>query len=525
MAGLIQHNGGGDFASLNAAVAEGAGAITISGDWAGDDTTDVTWDSACTVRISGDSLNKVGKPGRAAGSYRLVKPNAGADHVFTVSADVDIWDMDIMSDSEGASDEIFRVGTNEVDITCKRCHIGFSGNVNHQDVVYYEGDNDTVEFTFESCMFYDIGRSIIDCYIATGNTITVNFNSCSSFNIGIDGAREDGCWYGAYNSGAASTVTVNAFNCLIEYDTLSEVAFASNANDGGTLNVDYCISKGDNGTGDAAGDLAGNWDTVNQGNGNEYSKTWVEGDPGAGQVGLIDITGSPYDQRLFDDAAQNLAQDNHSVETGPDSGLSIPNDIVGTVRGASEDHDVGAFEIAAAGTNVSAGLDTLVITEYAATVNAEVSFTAGLDTLVITEYAADVNLNVSVGATLDALVITEYSADVSLGIGITAGLDTLVITEYPATVNAEVSFTAGLDALVITEYAAVVSLGINVVAGLDTLIITEFNPTVNAAIDFTAGLDTLIITEYNATVTLAEALALTRRGSSGLGFSFRQGWR
>lgn len=192
-----------------------------------------------------------------------------------------------------------------------------------------------------------------------------------------------------------------------------------------------------------------------------------------------------------------------SFFTGPDA--LFGTSIEGNSRpgGVDATWDVGASEFVAAGTEVSAGLDTLVITEY----------------------AADVNLNVTVAAGLDTLVITEYNPTLNVGLNFTAGVDNLVITEYNPTVNAEVSFTAGLDTLVITEYGATVSLGVGITAGIDNLVITEYNPTVNAEVSFTAGLDTLVITEYDATVLLGEAVGLTRRGSSGLGFSFRSGWR
>jgi len=45
------------------------------------------------------------------------------------------------------------------------------------------------------------------------------------------------------------------------------------------------------------------------------------------KVGLLDITTSPYDQRLTDHA-NNDAIDVHSVETGPNSGLVLPDDII-----------------------------------------------------------------------------------------------------------------------------------------------------------------------------------------------------
>jgi len=210
-----------------------------------------------------------------------------------------------------------------------------------------------------------------------------------------------------------------------------------------------------------------------------------------------------------------------TLDDGENLSGTFTDDIIGTERvgwyiGASEYVAAGGAVDVSAGTDAlviteyattvnkeisfEAGVDALAITEYATTINAAISLTAGLDTLAITEYAAIVAAPLSVTAGLDTLVITEHAAGVSVGIGFTAGLDTLTITEYAATVNAEVNFTAGLDTLVVTEYAADVSIGIGVAVGLDTLVITEYAATVAAPLSVTAGTDALAITEYAAGV-------------------------
>lgn len=178
----------------------------------------------------------------------------------------------------------------------------------------------------------------------------------------------------------------------------------------------------------------------------------------------------------------------------------------------------------AAGIEVTATLDSLTLTEYNPTILAPIPVTATLDTLVLTEYNATVNAEVSFDAGLDALVITEYNPDIKVDIDLTAGLDALVITEYAATVKVDISFTAGLDVLVITEYNATVAAGVAVTAGIDALILTEYNPVILAGLGVTAGFDPLILTEYNPAVAF-DIIGLNRRGSSGLGFSFRDGWR
>ena len=328
---LIQVDGAGDYASLNAAIVPctGGEVITISETWAGDDTTSVVWDQAVTVNVTGSAKNTQGYPDQA-NTYRHTESSG---HAFTVTAAVVINDMDIMSNSTGVSDEIFHL-SGVHSITCRRCHIGFSGNTDQQDLIYHDTDGGSLTWDFESCMFYDVGRSIID-QNGSSSTITVNFNGCSSLNIGANGGRNGGTWFGEIGGG---TSVVNVFNCLITGAGGEAFHFDGTS----TFNADYNI------TSYSSGSFAVYQDTDNQSTGNTYGVTFVEGEPTDVQVGLIETGTSPYDQRLYDHA-NNIAIDAHSVETGPDSGLAIANDIIGTVRGASEDHDIGAFEITAGG--------------------------------------------------------------------------------------------------------------------------------------------------------------------------------
>lgn len=322
---------GGDFTSLDAAFdsgsTAGADVFEIAGSWTANDTTAVSWSKAVTVNVTGSSKNTNGYPGRENGSYRLVNASG---HMFTVTADVVINDMDMMSASTGESDEIFRVNSGGHDVTCRRCLIGFEANIAEQDLVYNDSGPNTI--TFESCIFYNVGRSIIDAWTPPAAS-TYNFNGCSSWNIGANGARSDGCWVGTHNGYGD---TINAFNNLITGE--DTYVFGDDGAGDTVVNADYNLVNWN------SGDLSNNGITENL-TGNTFEVPFVEGNPAAGQVGFIETGTSPYDLRLYDDA-DNLAIDYHSVETGPDSGLTIANDILGTVRGASEDHDVGAFEIA-----------------------------------------------------------------------------------------------------------------------------------------------------------------------------------
>ena len=345
---LIQVDGSGDYASLNAAIepCTGGEVITISETWSGDDTTSIVWDQVVTVNVTGAAKNTQGYPDQA-NTYRHTEP---AGHAFTVTAAVVINDMDIMSNSTGVSDEIFRVGDSESDVTLKRCHIGFlNGNTDQQDIVYFDGTSKTVTFDFESCMFYDVGRSIVDLFDPTSSTITVNFNSCSAINIAANGGRGDGSWVGLGDSTVSYTVTVNFYNNLLLGSETYIVGMAAITSPTLNVNADCNI------TNETSDNLSGQYtDSESLGSGGEvngfsYDFSVENSDPGAGSyVVYIENGTSPYDLRLYDHA-NNDAKGFHTDAAGSNSGLSIPTggDIIGTAYASP--YCVGAFQIVAAG--------------------------------------------------------------------------------------------------------------------------------------------------------------------------------
>jgi hypothetical protein len=312
----------------------------ISGSWSGDDTSAITWDHSVSITNSG-SKNENGYPGRSGGSYRLV---IASGHVFDITADLDIRDLDIMSNSTGVSDEIFHMGGTLRNLTAKRCHIGFSGTTDQQDGVYTDsGYTGTVTFLFSGCMFFDIGRSIVDI-VDSDATITINFEGCSAFRCGDQGGREYGVWVGALDVGSTPTVNINAFNCLLHADvdgSSENCIFGVNSGVAATLNVDDCITNFASGSGYTA-DFYYNMDTVNIG-GTGYSYTWTDAAPGVGDyVAINEDDTSPYQQTL-QDHANNDAKEYHSNASGSNSGLSHGTDIVGTTRTSS--YCCGAHEI------------------------------------------------------------------------------------------------------------------------------------------------------------------------------------
>ena len=340
-------NDDGTYPTLNAAVAvaSAANTIEIQGTWDNDDTTSVVWDVAVIVTADSDS-KQIGKPFVSGDTH--YRHREGAGHAFTVTAAVDITDLDIQSDSSGTSDELFRAAGDDA-ITLKNCMLGFTGNTDQPDVVYNE-DNSTKTYLFEQCFFYDVGRSIVDVFGSGTGTHTVNFNSCGSFNIGANGGRAEGCWYGHTDSGTNDTVNVNMHNCLIHVTDENAVTIESGSS--GTYNSDCAHSI----TNITSANLVDDFDTDVQ-TSLLVSATWATSTAGGDEVLLTNITSTTYDPALVNDSTNNDAQTRHATVT--DAGLTIPDlDILGQTRDkATPSFDCGphALTLAAAGGGPAGG--------------------------------------------------------------------------------------------------------------------------------------------------------------------------
>ena len=332
---------GGNFSSINGFIGDGgtnAGDVgNIEGTWSSADTTAVTWNKAVTVKANDSSSKQAGRPWKSGDTtYRHIRTGSG--HAFTCTANVDLRDITIHSDTTGTSDEIFRADSNYTTHTVKNCHLGFDNGNSQNDVIYVDSSGAPATITFEQCFFYAVERSIVDDYQA-GEDYTINFNCCASYDIGGSGSREDGCWFGILPSGNP-TITINMQGCLCAgiQDT-NVINFAYSVDGTFTVNADGIISE------TSQANFVDAEDTANYDSNCSWSVTFVTGNPAAGQVGLEDITTAPYDPRLYDDA-DNIAIDVHSTGTGANSGLVIPStDIVGTSRPQNTDYEIGLHEI------------------------------------------------------------------------------------------------------------------------------------------------------------------------------------
>ena len=421
MADATIQQSGGDFSSLNAFIADAGTSAsdtgTIQGTWSVDDTTAVTWNKAVIIEADADS-KQAGRPWDTGDTTYRHRVTSG--HAITVSAAVDISDINIQSSSGGTSDELFRMSSPQ-NLTCRRCMLGWDNDINQQDVVYLDDASSSVTFLFEQCFFYEVGRSIVDAYTGTAETgtITIDFNSCGSYAVGGFGGRENAAWVGIGSSSNDADYNVNAHNCLLTSDDTN--VFAIRAAIDATLDVSatYCL------TDVTAANLSANEDSETT-TGSGFSYTWTDGTPGAGSVvALTDITTIPYDPTLQDDA-NNDAQEFHSVATG--SGLTIPaTDYIGNTRDAA--YDVGPHEVSfPSGQTITVGLATESDSAFAAGVARTLA--AGLATETDTGLAATVARTLAAGQALE----TDSAFPAGVARTLAAGLATETDTALAAAV-------------------------------------------------------------------------------------------
>lgn len=211
----------------------------------------------------------------------------------------------------------------------------------------------------------------------------------------------------------------------------------------------------------------------------------------------LEMNGSTI--KAFLDGTERHSQTDTSLSASGDCGIS---DATGGTDHSGVVWDNFTADDLATNVNVLATTDALIITENAATVNAETSISANADTLAITEYAATVNAETSIAANNDALVITEFSATIGTtsDTNINATTDALTITEYSATVNAETSISATAEALVTAGYQGDVNLNVSVSANIGSLSLVEYSATIDLDSGISASYDALTLTTYAATV-------------------------
>lgn len=325
---------GGDFTSLAAALADaGTGSgdtITIQGVWTIDDTTAaIGSDDDITIQIiAGNASYHNGVYNEANNHYRLVNSVNGSHCIQMNNTGCLIDGLAIVQNSTGSSDEGIRNAANT--LTIRRCIIRATNVQSDQDG-FYSAVVGTINA--ENCFIYGFARAGIHGQIAAG-TLIINVDSCSCWNNSQSAGEPDGGGIGILNGGAA-TYNINAFNQICVGNA---TAFSDDYNESGSggiviwnihnsIDSDGSITVRDPG---AVDPLDNRTPTDNP-------------SPGVGDfVIFTDITTSPFNLLLQDNADDNDAQDAHSALSG--AGLTLPIlDITDEIRDRGPNTvDIGA---------------------------------------------------------------------------------------------------------------------------------------------------------------------------------------
>lgn len=341
---------GGDYSTLASALSNASTSasdiISIEGTWSVDDTAAATIiDDNITIQTDASS-NHFGVEGSA--NYRL---EVSGSHCITCNnTGFDIDGLVVVQTGTGSSDEGIRAGNFAG--TVQNCLIRANTATSSQDGIYLFGTAArTVNVINTSIIKFNRGG----IHLQNADNTTANINSCTIWGNGADSVSGSQAAGGIAVANTSSSSAINVFNTMSLGNTSGTGAADYRDEGANTWNIDNCIDS-DNTIagldGGAVGALA--------------SRTITDSAaPGAGDWVMVnDVTSSPYDLTLQDDATNNDAQDAHSNTTG--AGLTLPTlDIEGDTRDtASGKVDIGVDAFPAAGiTAAITGTATASITE------------------------------------------------------------------------------------------------------------------------------------------------------------------
>ena len=307
------------------------------------DTAVVTIDGFTTsatnyIKVWTDPSENYRHPGyvMATPDYYHLRTNSSGVHSVTVNdLNVLIDGLEIKQSSTGNSDEIIRVDEENVTLTVKNSLLYFGSRIEEQDIIYINSRSGCT-INLENVIGWNAYRAVVDLYSTGQESLTVNINSCSFYNIGY--SASDGSRSGIIGTFITSglDVTANIFNSLLHINTGYVVNSAGGTNFH-TINIDRSITN--------VSDFHNSWFYENLTD-NLLSQNWTDDKNKSSDGDWVifnDIIEEQYDFRLTPNA-YNEAQDFHSDSSG--AGLDMPSDdIVGTLRPSDKPYDAGAFEI------------------------------------------------------------------------------------------------------------------------------------------------------------------------------------
>ena len=347
----------GTFPTINAAIADAGtnnnDTIEVQGTWDNDDATQVV-SSKTGIIIQADASSKHNGVAQAHANsdtttYRHRVTAVANDHSFEISGTGwTVTDIDIQNLSTGTSDEVFRLAAGMAAFTAQDCLLGFVGINSQQDIVYYDSATNII-INLQNCICYNAGRAVVDVFSETNDPdVIINLNCCTTWDCGGSGAASSREGVVGHSSDTTVSIDVNLFNCIFKMATGTDVIVSMAVHSGtvSAYSIDHCKTNSSDWD-------TGSWDTATVDASSTLSLALGEATDGSDDIIINDETTSPYDLRLTDNA-NNDAQDAHTDadmdnEVGGQT-LSIPAaDILGTVRPQNTNHDIGAFEIVAAG--------------------------------------------------------------------------------------------------------------------------------------------------------------------------------
>ena len=200
------------------------------------------------------------------------------------------------------------------------------------------------------------------------------------------------------------------------------------------------------------------------------------------------------------------------------SGFGIDLGFLATAANSDVDVDYVTMEVfytAPANVDVSATSVSLTLTENAAAVAFDQDVSAGVDSMTLTAYAATVETtsNVSVDATTASLALTANQAAVSLDQTVSASVDSLTLTANPAAVSIDVAVSGSVSAFSLVSYSAGIAFDVEVSATSPSMALAAHNAALTFNYSITTNLETLTMTQYPASVStgIAPSVPLSKR--------------
>ncbi len=150
--------------------------------------------------------------------------------------------------------------------------------------------------------------------------------------------------------------------------------------------------------------------------------------------------------------------------------------------------------------DVLATVEPLTLTEFDASVNAEIDVLATVEALTLIEFNPSIKVDININANRETLTLVEHNANINAEVDILASSEALTLTEFNAAINAEINVNATFEELNLVEYGASVKVDINIEATKESLILAEHNAGIAVVINISTNSEALTLAEFKASV-------------------------